>query len=34
MNNLSRDSRQNRRRDRFVVGDEAMLEAAPDLVAF
>jgi hypothetical protein len=34
MNNLSRDSRQNRRRDPFVTGYEAMLDATPDLVAF
>jgi RNA polymerase primary sigma factor len=30
MNNLSRDSPKNRRRDRFVTGHEAMLKAAPD----
>jgi len=30
MNNLSRDFRKNERRDRFVTGYEAMLEAAPD----
>jgi RNA polymerase primary sigma factor len=30
MNNMSLGSRQNRRRDQFVTGYEAMLEAAPD----
>jgi len=30
MSNLSRNSRQNRRRDLFVTGYEAMLVAAPD----
>ena len=30
INNLSRDSRRDHRRDRFVTGYEAMLEAAPD----